>query len=54
MTPDWAAKVIEVCTSELKLIGADMVEVAPVIGSPADGELTVATATRILEAHQWH
>ena len=53
MTPEWVTRVIEVCTAELRLIGADMVEVAPVLGSPQDGELTVATGAKIIEAHHW-
>ncbi len=49
----WVEEVIRHCSLELPLIGADLVEVAPVLGSKKEQQLTLQTAVRQLEALQW-
>jgi agmatinase len=53
LTPEWVNTVIRICSTELELIGADINEVAPVLGSKEDIDLTLEAAINIIEAHQW-
>jgi len=53
LTPEWVNTVIKVCSSQLELIGADITEVAPVLGSKEEIDLTLETAIDIIDAHQW-
>lgn len=51
--PEWIKKVISHCSSALPLVGADLVEVAPVLGAPAEARRTVRTALSYLRALRW-
>ncbi|MBS1983743.1 MAG: arginase family protein [Bdellovibrionales bacterium] len=49
----WLTRVLKRLTRELPLVGSDMVEVAPVLGSPAQAKRTVATALKYMRALEW-
>lgn len=51
--PDWVKEVIDGLTREMKLVGADMVEVAPVIGSHESADKTLAVAVDYIQALNW-
>lgn len=48
--PKWVQTVIKTCREQLPLIGADVMEVAPVIGSPAAAKKTVRLASQYIKA----
>lgn len=50
----WLRKVFARVTREMPLIGADMVEVAPVLGPPAAARKTLAAAVSLIEALEWN
>ncbi len=50
----WVANVIKEVSKNIPLIGADLMEVAPVLGSKAQAKKTIATACKYLEALHWH
>lgn len=49
----WIETVIRHCTRALPLAGADVMELAPVLGSPADAARSLAAARRFWEALDW-
>lgn len=54
LKPLWLKSLITELSRGLPLIGADIMEVAPVLGSPADARLTLKTALSYAEALNWH
>lgn len=50
LDPNWCVRVIRFCARELPLLCADVVELAPVLGSPADGRKSARAAARIASA----
>jgi len=50
----WVATVIKEVSTALPLVGADLMEVAPVLGSKADAKKTLSTACKFLMALRWH
>jgi len=53
LTPVWISRVIQNLSSIYPLVGADLMEVAPVLGSPADRRKTLLTSVRYLKALRW-
>lgn len=54
LKPLWLKTLIHELSRKLPLVGADLMEVAPVLGAPADARLTLKTAVSYLEALHWH
>lgn len=50
---EWVRTVIRKVTTQLPLVGADLTEVAPVLGTPEDIQATLDTSISFLEALQW-
>jgi agmatinase len=53
LSPGWVEAVIRRCSRELPLAGADLMELAPVLGSSADAARSVDTAVCFWEALDW-
>ena len=53
LTPEWTQIVLKQCTSAFELIGADLPEVAPVLGSAEAGQRTVNAAVDLIDSLQW-
>lgn len=53
LAPKWVAKVLQHVSKHLPLAGADLVEVAPVLGSPAEARRTLKVGVDYLEALRW-
>lgn len=53
LNPSWVAELIEICSRSLPLVGADLVEVAPVLGSKSDAQKTLGCGLRYLESLKW-
>lgn len=53
LNPLWLRKVLSRVSSQLSLVGADMMEVAPVLGPSAGARKTVKTAVNYIEALRW-
>ncbi len=50
----WLSEVIHYLSRHLPLVGADLMEVAPVLGSRADAQKTLRVATKYLDSLYWH
>ncbi len=50
---EWLRKVLARCTKALPLVGADVMEFAPVLGSKEDAERSLDAIVRCLEALEW-
>lgn len=53
LNPVWLKKVLQRVSSKMPLAGADLTEVAPVLGAPAGATKTLKTALSYIEALQW-
>jgi agmatinase len=49
LDPSWCAKVIEICSKEMLLVTADIVELAPVLGSRSDAKRSTRHSARIAD-----
>ncbi|NCN26448.1 arginase family protein [bacterium] len=53
MSTTYLTKVIDQVTKRFSVLGADLVEVAPVLGSKQDAQKTVKAAVQLIEAIHW-
>jgi len=53
LDPAWARSLVKLCSQGLPLVGADVVEMAPVLGSKADAARSLRASMKVIEGLQW-